>query len=43
MRQVAVASAQLAQTASATQVAEAKKVLIEARRSLYRILGEGDE
>lgn len=43
MRQVAVASAQLAQTASATQIAEAKKVLSEARRSLYRILGEGDE
>jgi DNA-binding PadR family transcriptional regulator len=43
MRQVAVASAQLAQTASATQIAEAKKVLIEARRALYRILGEGDE
>ena len=33
MRQVAVASAQLAQTASATQIAEAKKVLIEARRA----------
>ena len=43
MRQVAVASAQLAQTASASQLAEAKKVLIEALRALYRILGEGDE
>jgi DNA-binding PadR family transcriptional regulator len=43
MRQVAVASAQLAQSASATQIAEAKKVLTEARRALYRILGEGDE
>jgi DNA-binding PadR family transcriptional regulator len=42
-RQVAVASTQVAQTASVTQITEAKKVLVEARRALYRILGEGDE
>ncbi|MGD0198327.1 MAG: PadR family transcriptional regulator [Solirubrobacteraceae bacterium] len=45
LRQVAAAAAQLARTASEPQLAEAKKVLSEARRALYRILadGEGDE
>jgi DNA-binding PadR family transcriptional regulator len=42
MRQVAIAFSQLVQTASESQVAEAKKVLSDARRALYRILGEGD-
>jgi DNA-binding PadR family transcriptional regulator len=43
MRQVAIAASQLAQTASESQLAEAKKVLSETRRAIYRILGEGDE
>ncbi len=42
MRQVGVAGLQLAQTASDTQIAEAKKVLTETRRAIYRILGEGE-
>jgi hypothetical protein len=42
-RQIAVAASQLAQTASESQLAEAKKVLSDARRAIYRILGEGDE
>lgn len=43
MRQVGIAATQLAQTASESQLAEAKKVLTDARRAIYRILGEGDE
>jgi DNA-binding PadR family transcriptional regulator len=43
MRQVAVACAQLAHTASESQLAEAKKVLTDTRRAIYKILGEGDE
>jgi hypothetical protein len=40
---VTVACAQLAHTASESQLAEAKKVLSETRRAIYKILGEGDE
>jgi hypothetical protein len=43
LRQVAIAASQLAQTASETQIVEARKVLSDARRAIYRILGEGDE
>jgi DNA-binding PadR family transcriptional regulator len=43
MRQVTIACAQLAHTASESQLAEAKKVLSETRRAIYKILGEGDE
>jgi DNA-binding PadR family transcriptional regulator len=43
IRQVAIAASQVAQTASEPQLAEAKKVLNETRRAIYRILGEGDE
>ncbi|MGA2471251.1 MAG: PadR family transcriptional regulator [Solirubrobacteraceae bacterium] len=43
IRQVAVASAQLAQTASEQQLAEGKKVLTDARRALYRILADGED
>jgi DNA-binding PadR family transcriptional regulator len=40
VQQVAVATMQLAQSASQSQLAEARKVLDEARRALYRILAE---
>ncbi len=43
MRQVGVAGFQLAQTATEPQLAEAKKVLSEARKALYRILANGDD
>ncbi|HUB76975.1 MAG TPA: PadR family transcriptional regulator [Solirubrobacteraceae bacterium] len=43
MRQLGVAGLQLAQTASESQLAEAKKVLSEARRSLYKILADGED
>jgi DNA-binding PadR family transcriptional regulator len=41
-RQVAVATYQLAANASASQLVEAKKVLNDTRRAMYRILGDGD-
>ena len=41
MRQVGVAGVQLMQTATESQIAEAKKVLIETRRAIYRILADG--
>lgn len=43
IREVAFASAQLARSGSAAQLAAAREVLAQARRELYRILGEGDE
>jgi DNA-binding PadR family transcriptional regulator len=42
MREVASAFSQVMRTASETQIAEARKVLSEARRDLYRILADGD-
>ena len=42
MRQVGIASVQLVQTATEKQIAEAKQVLIETRRAIYRILADGD-
>jgi DNA-binding PadR family transcriptional regulator len=42
-KQVAAATFQLAHHASADQIAEAKKVLIDTRRAMYRILGDGDD
>lgn len=39
-RQVAIAATQVARAGTTTQVAEARKVLAEARRALYRILAE---
>jgi len=41
--QVAVAFGQVVHSGSATQVAEARRVLADTRRALYRILAEGDE
>ena len=41
MRQVGIAGLQLVQTASESQLAEAKKVLSETRRAIYRILADG--
>jgi DNA-binding PadR family transcriptional regulator len=43
MRQVATAFGQLMQTASESQIAEAKKVLSDARRALYKILADGED
>ncbi|MGH2852400.1 MAG: PadR family transcriptional regulator [Solirubrobacteraceae bacterium] len=45
LRQVAVASTQLVQSATESQLAEAKQVLTDTRRTIYRILAndEGDE
>jgi DNA-binding PadR family transcriptional regulator len=43
MRQVWMAFMQVVQTATEKQVAEAKQVLTETRRAIYRILADGDE
>jgi DNA-binding PadR family transcriptional regulator len=43
MRQVGMAGLQLVQTATEKQLAEAKQVLTETRRAIYRILANGDE
>jgi len=43
MRQVGMAGVQLVQTATEKQLAEAKQVLTETRRAIYRILADGDE
>jgi DNA-binding PadR family transcriptional regulator len=43
MRQVGMAGVQLVQTATEKQLAEAKQVLTETRRAIYRILANGDE
>jgi len=43
MRQLGVAGFQLAQTASEPQLAEAKKVLSDARRAIYKILADGED
>ena len=44
IRQVAVAVTQVAQAGSATQVAQASKILADTRRALYRILAaDGEE
>ncbi|MFI5035695.1 MAG: PadR family transcriptional regulator [Acidimicrobiales bacterium] len=42
-RQVAMAARQVLMAGSATQVARATAILVEARRALYGILAEGDE
>jgi DNA-binding PadR family transcriptional regulator len=42
MRQVGVAALQLVQTASESQLAEAKQVLSETRRAIYKILADGE-
>jgi DNA-binding PadR family transcriptional regulator len=42
MREVAFAFAQVMRTGSEGQMGEARKVLIAARRDLYRILADGD-
>src|SRR5579864_3270361 len=41
MRQVGLAGLQLVQTATESQLAEAKQVLTETRRAIYRILADG--
>jgi DNA-binding PadR family transcriptional regulator len=41
-REVGFAFVQVVRTGSDAQMAEARKVLVAARRDLYRILGEGD-
>ncbi len=43
IREVAYAFAQLARTGSDSQLAAAREVLVQARRDLYRILGEGED
>ena len=43
MRQVGMAGLQLVQTATEKQISEAKQVLTETRRAIYRILADGDE
>jgi DNA-binding PadR family transcriptional regulator len=43
MRQVGMAGLQLVQTATESQIAEAKKVLTETRRAIYKILADGGE
>jgi Fe2+ or Zn2+ uptake regulation protein len=43
MRQVGMAGLQLVQTATEKQLAEAKQVLTETRRAIYKILADGDE
>ena len=43
MRQVGVAGFQLVQTATEKQISEAKAVLTETRRAIYRILADGGE
>ena len=43
MRQVGMAGLQLVQTATEKQLAEAKQVLTETRRAIYRILADGDD
>ncbi len=43
MRQVGVASMQLVATATEKQLAEAKQVLTDTRRAIYRILADGDD
>ena len=42
MREVALAFSQVMRAGSPSQIAEASKVLAETRRSLYRILAEGE-
>ena len=42
MRQVGMAGLQLVQTATESQIAEAKKVLTETRRAIYKILADGE-
>jgi DNA-binding PadR family transcriptional regulator len=42
LKQVAIASTQLVQTATESQLAEAKQVLSETRRAIYKILADGD-
>lgn len=41
--QVAMAALQVARAGTATQVAEARKILLEARRSLYRLLADAPD
>jgi DNA-binding PadR family transcriptional regulator len=43
IRQVVSAAMQVTQAGSNAQIAEASKLLVDLRRSLYRILAEGDE
>jgi DNA-binding PadR family transcriptional regulator len=43
MRQVGMAGLQLVQTATEKQISEAKQVLTETRRAIYRILADGEE
>jgi DNA-binding PadR family transcriptional regulator len=42
LKGVAIASTQLVQTATESQLAEAKQVLSETRRAIYKILADGD-
>ena len=42
IKRVAIAAAQIGQLGNAEQLAEAKRVLAETRRSLYRLLAEDD-
>lgn len=43
VRQIGLAAMQVMQVGTEAQVEEARKILTDSRRSLYRILAEGDE
>lgn len=43
VRQIGLAAMQVMQAGTEVQVEEARKILTDSRRSLYRILAEGDE
>ncbi len=43
VRQIGLAAMQVTQAGSDAQIVEARKLLVDLRRSLYRILAEGDE
>jgi DNA-binding PadR family transcriptional regulator len=43
LKQVGAAALQVAQAGSAAQVAEARKLLSETRKALYRLLADGDD
>jgi hypothetical protein len=43
LKQVGAAALQVVSAGSATQVSEARRILAEARRALYRVLAEDDD
>ena len=43
VREVMIAASQVMQSGSESQRAQARRLLVELRRDLYRILADGDE